>query len=143
MDGRRGRVRPALAALPAVVLLVTGCTNPPAAPQPSPEPVPTTRPGTVARAEVGDRLTVTATVDRVISDTAFVVRDVDLTDGILLVLTTGPSAPAPPQLVTVRGTVIRFSHRDLDDRYRLGSPGPYRVFEGGRALVAYELTVRE
>ncbi|MEU4770898.1 hypothetical protein [Micromonospora sp. NPDC023644] len=92
---------------------------------------------------MGDRLTLTATVDRVITDTAFVVRDADLTDGTLLVLTTGPSAPAPPQLVTVRGTVIRFSHRDLSDRYRLGSPGPYRAFEGGRALVAQELTVRE
>ncbi|MFY1594802.1 hypothetical protein [Micromonospora sp. WMMD737] len=102
-----------------------------------------TRSGTVARAEVGDRLTVTAAVDRVITDTAFVVRDADLTDGTLLVLTTGASVPAPPQLVTVRGTVVRFSHRDLSDRYRLGSPGPYRAFEGGRALVAQELTVRD
>lgn len=143
MGGRHDRMRPALAVLPAVVLLVTGCTSPPAAPRPSPAPLPTTRPGTVARAEVGDRLTVTAAVDRVITDTAFVVRDADLTDGTLLVLTAGPSAPAPPQLVTVRGTVIRFAHRDLSDRYRLGSPGPYRAFEGGRALVAQELTVRE
>ncbi|MGN9768346.1 hypothetical protein ACTMS2_24680 [Micromonospora sp. SD12] len=141
MGGRQGRVRPALATLPAVVLLATGCTSPPAAPQPSPEPVPTTRAGTVARAEVGDRLTMTAAVDRIITDTAFVVRDEDLTGGTLLVLTTGPSAPAPPQLVTVRGTVIRFSHGDLTVRYRLGSPEPYRAFEGGRALVAQDLKV--
>ncbi|SCG16710.1 hypothetical protein GA0070610_2982 [Micromonospora echinofusca] len=141
MGGRHRRVRPALATLPALVLLATGCTSPPAAPQPSPEPVPTTRPGTVARAEVGDRLTMTAAVDRIITDTAFVVRDEDLTGGILLVLTTGPSAPAAPQLVTVRGTVIRFSHGALSARYRLGSPEPYRAFEGGRALVAQDLKV--
>ncbi|WP_147252498.1 hypothetical protein [Micromonospora endolithica] len=91
---------------------------------------------------MGDRLTVTASVERVITDAAFVVRDVDLTDGTLLVLITGPSIPAPPQLVTVQGTVIRFSHRDLTDRYDLGPPGPYRAFEGGRALVAQEITVR-
>jgi hypothetical protein len=137
-----GRVRPAVAAIPAVILLAAGCTSGPATPQPSPAPAPTTAAGTVARAEVGDLLTVTASVERVITDTAFVVRDVDLTNGTLLVLSTGQSVPAPPQLVTVQGTVIRFSHRDLTDRYRLGPPGPYRAFEGGRALVAHELTVR-
>ncbi|RKN47665.1 hypothetical protein D7223_12995 [Micromonospora endolithica] len=131
-----------MAALASVVLLAAGCTGESAAPRPSPEPAPTTARGTVARAEVGDRLTVTASVERVITDAAFVVRDVDLTDGTLLVLITGPSIPAPPQLVTVQGTVIRFSHRDLTDRYDLGPPGPYRAFEGGRALVAQEITVR-
>ncbi|WP_181545450.1 hypothetical protein [Micromonospora saelicesensis] len=54
---------------------------------------------------------------------------------------TGLTMPAAPQLVTVEGTVIRFSHRDLTGRYHLGPPGPYRAFEGGRALVARELTV--
>ncbi|MEU4366616.1 hypothetical protein [Micromonospora chersina] len=85
----------------------------------------------------------TATVERVITDTAFVVRDADLTDGALLVLSPASPAPEPPQLVTVRGTVIQFSHRDLDDRYRLGSGGPYRTFEGKHALVAAEVTVWE
>ncbi|MBM0202427.1 hypothetical protein ACIA47_16075 [Micromonospora sp. NPDC051227] len=130
-----------MAALPAVVLLAAGCTSSPVTPQPSPEPTLTTTPGTVARAEVGDLLTVTASVERVITDTAFVVRDVDLTDGTLLVLSTGQPVPTPPQLVTVQGTVIRFSHRDLTDRYQLGPSGPYRAFEGGRALAARELTV--
>ncbi|MEV1155980.1 hypothetical protein AB0J27_11315 [Micromonospora chokoriensis] len=141
MSRRKGRVRSAVVTLSAVVLLVGGCTGEPEAPQPSREPAPTTAPGTVARAEVGDQLTVTASVERVITDSAFVVRDVDLTDGTLLVLSTGLSVPAAPQLVTVEGTVIRFSHRDLTGRYQLGPPGPYRAFEGGRALVARELTV--
>ncbi|MFI6243193.1 hypothetical protein ACIBEF_25295 [Micromonospora sp. NPDC050795] len=90
---------------------------------------------------MGDQLTVTASVERVINERAFVVRDVDLTDGTLLVLSTGSSVPAAPRLVTVEGTVNRFSHRDLTDRYHLGPPGPYRAFEGGRALVARKLTV--
>jgi hypothetical protein len=139
MDRWPGRARPALAALPAVVLLVAGCTDPPPEAPPRPEPVSTRPTGTVARAEVGDRLTVTASVERVITDTAFVVRDVDLTDGTLLVLSTARPAPAPPQLVTVEGTVIRFSHPEFADRYRLGPPGPYRAFEGRQALVAEEL----
>ncbi|MEW2386094.1 hypothetical protein AB0873_28945 [Micromonospora sp. NPDC047707] len=140
MNGRSDRVCPALAALTAVALSTAGCTDPPAAPAPSPEPAPTTRPGTVARAQVGDRLTVTATVDRIITDTAFVIRDVDLTDGTLLVLSAGASAPAPPHLVTVQGTVIRFAHGDLADRYALGPSGPYQAFKGGPALVAQALT---
>ncbi|MEV4766791.1 hypothetical protein AB0J89_29580 [Micromonospora chokoriensis] len=141
MSRRKRRVRPAAATLSAVVLLAGGCTGEPEAPRPSPVPTPTTAPGTVARAEVGDQLTVTASVEQVITDGAFVVRDVDLTDGTLLVLSTGLTVPAAPQLVTVEGTVIRFSHRDLTGRYHLGPPGPYRAFEGGRALVARELTV--
>ncbi|WFE53218.1 hypothetical protein [Micromonospora sp. WMMD1155] len=83
----------------------------------------------------------TATVDRVITKTAFVVRDADLTDGTLLVLSESPSELATPQLVSVRGTVASFSHRALADRYRLGPAGPYRAFEGGRALVAQEVAV--
>ncbi|WP_139131633.1 hypothetical protein [Micromonospora halophytica] len=90
---------------------------------------------------MGDQLTVTASVERVITDTAFVVRDVDLTDGTLLVLSTAASPPSPPQLVTVQGTVIRFSHRELTDRHHLGPPGRYGAFDGGRALAAREITV--
>ncbi|MBQ0906080.1 hypothetical protein [Micromonospora sp. U21] len=141
MDRRYGRVRPALAAIPVAVLLAAGCTG--AAPQPTPKPVPTTAPGTVARAELGERLTLTASVERIITGAAFVVRDLDLTDGTLLVLSVAASAPAPPQLVTLEGIVIRFSHRELSERYHLGPPGPYQDFEGRRALVARNLTVWE
>lgn len=134
-------MRPALAALAPVVLLAVACTHPDTTPEPRPDPEAATQAGTVARAEVGDRLTVTATVEQVITENAFVVRDADLTDGTLLVLSTGHSAPAPPQLVTVVGTVVPFLHRDLSGRYHLGSAGPYRTFEGGRALAAQEVTV--
>lgn len=141
MSPAQPRRRRQLAALSAVALLVTGCAGRPADPQPTPEPTSTVRLGTVARAEVGARLTVTATVDRVITGTAFVVRDVDFTDGTLLVLSTGKATAEPPQLVTVVGTVIDFSYRDLSDRYQLGPSGAYRDFEGGPALAAEDVTV--
>ncbi|WP_431932233.1 hypothetical protein [Micromonospora sp. RP3T] len=122
-------------------MLVTGCASRPADPQPTPEPTATVRLGTVARAEVGARLTVTASIERVLTRAAFVVRDADLTQGRLLVLSGDPAPAEPPQLVTVSGTVIEFSYRDLSARYDLGSLGPYRNFEGGRALVAEEVTI--
>ncbi|MEW2441222.1 hypothetical protein [Micromonospora marina] len=130
-----------LAALTAAAMLVTGCARQPRDPQPPPELTPTVRLGTVARAEVGARLTVTATVDRVVTGTAFVVRDVDFTDGKLLVLSAGKATAEPPQLVTVVGTVVDFSYRDLSGRYELGPSDAYRDFEGGRALVAEDVTV--
>ncbi|WP_431918824.1 hypothetical protein [Micromonospora wenchangensis] len=140
--GRRHRsVRRALVTVPMAALLITGCTDRPADPPPTPEPAPTDRRGTVARAEVGAELTVTAAVDRVVTDTAFVLRDVDFTDGRLLVLSSDPVTAQPPQLVTVRGTVIEFSHRELSARYDLGPAGSYRDFAGGRALAAREVTV--
>ncbi|MFC0005540.1 hypothetical protein [Micromonospora siamensis] len=76
-----------------------------------------------------------------ITDAAFIVRDVDFTDGTLLVLSTEPITAEPPQLVTARGTVIDFSYRELSDRYDLGPLAAFRDFEGGRALVAQEVKV--
>ncbi|MDG4801439.1 hypothetical protein [Micromonospora sp. WMMD980] len=140
MDRWRPGARRAAVALSAIVLLVAGCAGRPD-PEPTPEPTPTVRLGTVARAEVGARLTVTATVDRVVTGGAFVVRDVDFTDGTMLVLSAEPITAEPPQLVTVSGTVVDFSYRELADRYDLGPSGPYRSFEGGRAIVAERVTV--
>lgn len=124
-----------LAALPSA-----GCTWDPA-PQPSPRPASTSPSSTMARAEIGDRLTVTAAVERVVDDAAFVVWDVDLADDSLLVLTRQVVEAAPPQLVTVEGTVVRFSYRDLLGRPGLGDPDAYRSFEGRKALAADQVTV--
>ncbi|MEV4544369.1 hypothetical protein [Micromonospora echinaurantiaca] len=138
----QGRVRRAAitAGLILAALSSAGCTWDPA-PQPSPRTASTSPPSTLARAEIGDRLTVTAAVERVVDDAAFVVWDVDLADDPLLVLTRQVVEAAPPQLVTVEGTVVRFSYRDLVGRPGLGDPDAYRSFEGQKALAADQVTV--
>ncbi|MBX7267678.1 hypothetical protein KIF24_17635 [Micromonospora sp. Llam7] len=124
----------------AAVLVATGCTHDPA-PEPPPRPASTSPPSTLARVEVGDRLTVTATVERIVGDEALVVRDVDLTDGTLLVLARQAVEASPPQLVTVEGTVVRFSYGDLAARHRLTDRDAYHPFEGQKALTASQVTV--
>lgn len=137
----RGRVRRAAIAAALVVAAASagGCTREPAA-QPPPRAA-LTPPSTLARAEVGERLTVTAAVELVVDDVAFVVRDVDLADDALLVLTSGTVEAAPPQLVTVEGTVVRFAYGDLAGRPGLGGPDDYRAFEGRKVLAADQVTV--
>ncbi|SCL13583.1 hypothetical protein GA0070616_0185 [Micromonospora nigra] len=132
--------RPRLLAVALVAALsAVGCSDDPE-PQPAPELSRKGPTSTIARAELGDRLTVTASVGEVVADGAFVVRDVDLTNGVLLVLT--PDVPPQaPQLVTVRGTVVSFDYDDLTDRYRLGGPAAYRDFEGRRVLAAEDVQV--
>ncbi|MCZ7423349.1 MULTISPECIES: hypothetical protein [unclassified Micromonospora] len=130
----------ALATALAAVLAVTGC-----APEPEAEPPPpstgTSPPNTLAQVDVGDALTVTAAVDRVVDERALVVRDVDLADRSLLVLTRQPVEATPPQLLSVEGTVVRFSYRRLAARHHLTDPAAYRTFEGQKALVAGQVTV--
>ncbi|GAB3838090.1 hypothetical protein GCM10029963_03780 [Micromonospora andamanensis] len=130
----------AVAAGLAAVLVGTGCARDPVA-EPPPPSTGTSPPNTLARVEVGDALTVTAAVDRVVDERALVVRDIDLADGTLLVLTRRAVAASPPQLVTVEGTVVTFSYRGLAARHHLTDPAEYRSFEGRKALVAGQVTV--
>ncbi|MER7459265.1 hypothetical protein [Micromonospora sp. NPDC126480] len=139
MAGQHLLRRVAVVAGLAAALLSGGCTREPE-PEP-PRPASTSPPSTLARAEVGDRLTVTAAVERIIDDGAIVVRDVDLTDGSLLVLTRQAVEARPPQLVTVEGTVVRFVYGDLAGERGLGDPETYRAFDGQKALAAGRITV--
>lgn len=139
MAGQRPTRRTAIAAGLAAVLIAAGCGRGPA-PEP-PRSAGTGPPSTIARAEIGGRLTVTAAVDRLVDDGAFVVRDADLTDGALLVLTTTRTQASPPELVTLDGVVILFAYDGLAARYGLRAPEPYRAFEGQRALAADQVTV--
>ncbi|WBB53536.1 hypothetical protein [Verrucosispora sp. WMMD573] len=141
----RGAARPgvrhaAVATALAAVLAVTGCAPEPVA-EPPPPATGTSPPNTLAKVDVGDSLTVTATVDQVIDERALVVRDVDLADRTLLVLTRQAVEAAPPQLVSMEGTVVRFSYRSLATRHQLTDPTAYRPFEGQKALVASQVTV--
>ncbi|MFF5217326.1 hypothetical protein [Micromonospora sp. NPDC000442] len=130
----------AVATALAAVLAVTGCAREPVA-EPPPPSTGTSPPDTLARVEVGAALTVTAAVDRIIDERAIVVRDIDLTEGTLLVLTRQAVEAAPPQLLSVEGTVVRFSYRSLAARHDLTDPAAYRPFEGQKALVASQVTV--
>lgn len=136
---RRRRISAATAAALVALLVTSGCgrdrvTAPP-------RPVDTSPPSTIARAQVGDRLIVTAAVEQIVDDAAIVVRDVDLTGGTLLVLTTEAGEASPPELVTVEGIVVLFSYRDLAGRHRLGDPDGYGAFEGQKALAAVRVTL--
>jgi hypothetical protein len=102
--------------------------------EPTPEPSPSPPLNTIEASEVGDRLTVTASVADVPAGRSFVVRDVDLPDDGLLVL--GESDVRVPALVTVVGTIERFTFDRFSDRYELTDAAAYRRFEGRKILVA-------
>ena len=116
-------------------LLVAGCTS---SDDDEPRPAPTRSAvlDTIARSDVGDRLTVTATVTRVLSRRAVVLRDVDLPPGGLLVLGDVPAGLRTDDLVTVVGRIDRFAYQRFGPSYRLGSASAYAPFEGAKALVA-------
>ena len=104
------------------------------APEPSREPPAPV--DTIAASEVGDRLTVTASVTEVPPGRAFVVRDADLPGEGLLVL--GDAEVRVPVLVTVEGTVELFAFDRFRDRYELSDAASYRRFEDRKVLVADE-----
>jgi hypothetical protein len=117
------------------VLLLGGCSTDGPAPRPSPSPETSTPSGTVERSDVGDRLTLTAVVERVLGPRSFVVRDADLADVGVLVLTTRPVEVAVPDVVVVAGTVTVFRYaRSGGDR--LGDQRAFRQYEGRKALLA-------
>jgi hypothetical protein len=104
-----------------------------ATPEPSrPPPL-----NTIEASEVGDRLTLTASVADVPGEGSFVVRDADLPDEGLLVLS-GAEVQVPA-LVTVEGTIERFAFDRFGERYGLTDAAAYRRFDGGKILVADEV----
>jgi hypothetical protein len=126
------RSLPAL--LVMVCLLASGCTG-----DDDEGPVRPTRstpPDTVAAARVGARLTVTASVVRLITARAFVVGDVDLPPEGLLVLGDRPSGLRPDDLVMVGGTVQMFAFDRVESRYRLADPAPFAPYADRKVLVA-------
>jgi len=127
--------RPRRAARVAAGLLLAAilaaCSGPPPAPAPAPQRPPQ---DTITRATEGTRLTVTASVERVLGPHAFVVRDADLPDDGLLVLVTTRAEVRRQQLVTVEGVVIRFRYADHTD---LGpaDPSEFERYEGRKVLI--------
>jgi hypothetical protein len=130
---RRGRV-----VAIALVVLVTaaGCVRPA---RDDPDP-PRRDADTIADAAIGQRLTITAGVDRRLSDRSFIVRDADLPDDGLLVVTLAPTHVWYPVLVTVTGTVRMFHPADFA-WLRLSERSRYTAFDARKVLLADEVKV--
>ena len=95
---------------------------------------------TIADAAIGERLTITASVDRRLSDRSFVISDADLPDDGLLVLTRTPTRVWYPVLITVTGTVTMFHLADFG-WLRLGERSRHTAFDGRKVLLADEIRV--
>lgn len=108
--------------------------------KPEPQPRPVLDRDTIAAAELGERLTITARVVQTIDSTSFVVQDADLPAGGLLVVAREPVDVRPPVLVTVRGAVRTFHYADHADA-GLGPRPLYETFEGRRAVMAERVMV--
>jgi hypothetical protein len=129
------RRRPVLAVLASITLLAAGCGHPQEQAPPPPRTTHAVR-GTMSGAAVGDRLVITASVDRVLSAGSFVVRDVDLpAEGLLVLAAHAPDGLAPAVLLQLDGTVALFRYRDIP-RALLGEASLYRVYEGKKVLIA-------
>jgi hypothetical protein len=124
-------------ALALVLATASACSG---GPEDEPEPVRPDYRTTIARSELGDRLTVTAGVERCLSRTSFVVRDADLPANGLLIVVHTPVAVWYPVLVTVTGTVMLFRYGDFTE-IRLGGRASYAAFDGNKAILAEKIRV--
>ena len=131
------RIRTAPVALALALATTSACSGGPEE-QPAP-PRPKYR-MTIANAEVGERLTITAGVHRCLSGTSFVVRDADLPVDGLLVVTREPVEVWYPVLVTLTGSVVMFRYADFAPA-TLGPSVLYDTFEGRKAIRADEVRV--
>ena len=120
----------------AACLALTGCDLPWGNETPEPEPTRSAVLDTVAATEPGERLVLTAGVVTVLADRAFVVRDADLPENGLLVLTTARTDLGAPDLVSVDGTIRQFSFESFKVPFGLSDPLPFQLYEGRKALVA-------
>ncbi|WP_412751611.1 hypothetical protein [Krasilnikovia sp. M28-CT-15] len=106
---------------------------------PEPRPTRTTIMNTIEASDVGDRLTLTAVVVRVLTASSFVVHDVDLPDDGLLVLGGSLTSMHPRDLVTVAGTIDIFTFERFRGRFVLAPAPSYDRFEGRKVLVAHDV----
>ncbi|MEV6842802.1 hypothetical protein [Actinoplanes sp. NPDC051411] len=136
---RRAAVLIATAVLSCLPAAAAGCASASAHGSPSPATSSAGPSDTVSRAGIGATLTVTATVERVITVNAFVVGDDDLPDRGLLVFGVARRPLRPTDLVTVRGTVEQFRFSTFAPRFAMSDAGRYQPFDGHRVLIAEEI----
>ncbi|GAA3347087.1 hypothetical protein GCM10020358_60550 [Amorphoplanes nipponensis] len=132
--------RAAIGSLLLACCLLSGGCSPSDGDDPEPRPTQaTTIMNTIEASDVGDRLTLTAVVVRVLTASSFVVHDVDLPDDGLLVLGGSLTAMHPHDLVTVAGTIDLFAFDRFRERFSLGPASSYGLFEGRKVLVAHDV----
>jgi hypothetical protein len=119
-----------------VCLALVGCDTPRRDEIPEPDPTHSEVLDTIAATDPGERLVLTASVTSVLAHRAFVVRDADLPQNGLLVLTTARTELQAPDLVSVDGTVRHFTFESFKAPFGLPDPIPFRPFEGRKVLVA-------
>lgn len=104
----------------ALILLTGGASACHAADEPTPAITANLSPSgealkTIANSGVGEHITLTAGLSRVLTRQAFVVRDVDLPEQGLLVLGELPAQARPPALVTITGVVTIYHPEGLGE----------------------------
>ena len=82
---------------------------------------------TIAHRAVGEHITLTAGLSRVLNDEAFVVRDVDLPVPGLLVLGELPERTRPPALVTIAGVITLYHPEDLPENSELAAFRDHKI----------------
>jgi hypothetical protein len=139
----QGRVGLPIGAITGVVLVGALIIAVWAAPQKVPDANPTdaTPIGTMARAQPGDRLVITAGVVRVLSTDAFIVNDADLPPQGLLVLSPAvPNGVRQTALVRLDGVVTFFRSSEFP-HLSLGDSALLRPYEDEKALIADQITL--
>lgn len=92
----------------------------------------------VAAADLGERLNVTAIVEAVLAERAFVIRDTQLPHGLLVLEPTAADV-SPTDVVAVYGTVRQFNFDEFRAPFELPDRAPYQPYEGLKVLVAAEV----
>ncbi|MDY7090887.1 MAG: hypothetical protein SYR96_38110 [Actinomycetota bacterium] len=108
---------------------------------PAPRPSAGTSLKTVPGLDIGEQVTVTAAVSRILADSAFTISDVDLPEDGLLTLALTSDRLRPRSLVTVHGTIDRFDFDRIGGAYELAHREPFEEFTGQKYLIAQDIRV--
>lgn len=119
-----------------ICLMVTACTSSTHRDDSRPEPTRGPTVNSFAARQIGEQLTLTAGVEKMLETHAFVVQDVNLPVRGLLVLGDPPRELRAPDLVTVRGIVERFEFQRFAEPYALRDKALYTPFEGQKMIIA-------
>lgn len=136
------RSRSMLYAAVFILLLVSACSPECDAGRTEPAPARAGQQNTITASNEGTRMIITAGVTAMLSPRAFVVRDADLPDQGLLVLSDARTDLRSHDVVTVYGVIRQFDHARFTDQLDQVEPAAYQKFEGQKILVAADVSSR-